>query len=248
MEGENKPHKDELHLGHRQRIKARYAQKGYLSLEEAVIIELLLTYAIPRKDVYSTARRLIEEFGSVEGVLKADPAELKEHAKLSDHTVTLIKLVNDIRTQPGKIPGFRSRKISSVRSAAEYCHSVMSSLPEEKVIELFLDEDSRLTGVAAVSSGSNDSVMLPVETIVKNAVAQRVRRIVVAHNHPSGNSAPSAADLQATEVLKKALFVYGIELLEHFIVSSSECTALMHHQVIPISDGSMFMPWERPEE
>ena len=246
---ENKRSKGQiLHLGHRQRIKARYSEKGYASLDDTDVVELLLTYAIPRKDVYSTARTLVSEFGSVDGVLKASPCELKEKAKLTDHTVTLLKLVNDIRICPSHITPFGKRRLSNVRSAVEYCHGVLHSFPDEAVIELFLDEESILTDIIRVSLGSVDSVVLPIETIVKNASDQRVKRIIVAHNHPSGSSAPSAADMLATEVLEKALARQGIELAEHIIVSSEECTALIHHQTIKITEGDTFMPWERNEE
>ena len=232
-----------LHEGHRKRIKERYREKGIAALDDKDIIELILTYAIPRKDVYTIARGLVHEFGSAEGVLKADPAALRERANLTDHTVTLIKLIDDLRTKPARFVEYRREKLTSVLSAVEYCHKILGDFPEEAVIELFLDDESCVVELNKVSYGEGDSAVLPVDSILENARRMRVKSIVVAHNHPSGSSAPSAADLMATEVLQKALSSHGIDLLEHVIVAKNECTALIHHQTIGMRSGEAFAPW-----
>lgn len=235
------------HLGHRSRLKERYRENGITALDDKDIVELILTYAIPRKDVYSTARELVHEFGSAEAVLEAEPEALREKMRLSEHTILLFKLINDLRTKPGRFVVYKREKLTSVLSAAEYCHRVLGDFPDEAVIELFLDDESSVTELTKVSYGSDVSAVLPVESIVNNAMRMRVKRVLIAHNHPSGNSAPSSADLIATDVLEKALASRGITLVEHMIVSRSECTAILHHQTIPISGGDAFAPWREEE-
>lgn len=231
------------HLGHRSRLKERYLEKGIAALDDKDIVELILTYAIPRKDVYMTARELVHTFGSAEEVISAGPDALREKTRLSEHTILLFKLINDLRTKPGRFVVYKREKLTSVLSAAEYCHRVLGDFPEEAIVELFLDDESCVIELTKVSYGSGACAVLPVESIVENAMRMRVKRVLIAHNHPSGNSAPSTADLTATDVLQKALSARGLMLVEHMIVSKSECTALLHHQTIPISSGEAFAPW-----
>lgn len=225
------------HLGHRQRIKERYHANGFESLDDKDLLELLLTYAIPRRDVYELSRSLVHEFGSFENVLSADAEELRNRTDLTEHTITLFKLVNDIRTKPFRVIEYRPEKLGSVKAAAEYCHRLLGKFEDEIVVELFLDSEYCVTELTRVSTGSSDAAVLPIEAIVENAVRSRVRRVLIAHNHPSGNSMPSTADVYATNSLMSALRSRGIELTEHIIVAKGECTAIMHHQVVPIEDG-----------
>jgi DNA repair protein RadC len=234
-----------LHLGHRQRIKERYTERGFIALDDKDILELVLTYAIPRRDVYTIARDLIHEYGTVDSVLNADPDSLKEKFKLTEHTVILFRLINDIRTKPARFVEYRRAKITSVLSAVTYCHRVLGAFPEESVIELMLDGENVVTELTKVSYGSSDTVVLPVETIVKNAEFLGAKRIIVAHNHPSGSSRPSEADLLATQTLEAELNRRGMELLEHVIVAKDECTAVKHRQTIPMSEAES-MPWKEP--
>ncbi|MBO4384880.1 MAG: hypothetical protein J5854_05625 [Clostridia bacterium] len=234
------------HLGHRQRIKERYNLNGFDSLDDKDLLELLLTYAIPRRDVYGLSRSLVHEFGSFEKVLSADAEELRERTDLTEHTITLLKLVNDIRTKPFRIIEYRPEKLGSLKAAAEYCHRVLSKFEDEIVVELFLDSEYCVTELTRVSTGSSRSAVLPIDGIVENAVRSRIGRVLIAHNHPSGSSAPSSADVYATNSLRSSLRSRGIELVEHIIVAKCECTAIMLHQTIPIGDEPDVTPWRLP--
>ena len=81
----------EEHSGHRQRLRESFLALGAKAMPEHQLLELLLTYAIPRRDVNPLAHRLIERYGSLAAVLKADVAELK-NAGLGEYAVTLIAL------------------------------------------------------------------------------------------------------------------------------------------------------------
>ncbi|MBO4849038.1 MAG: RadC family protein [Clostridia bacterium] len=232
------------HAGHRQRIKERYLEKGFAALDDKDILELLLTYAIPRKDVYAVSRELVHTFGTAENVLAAPPEALREAGGLTDHTVVLLKLVNDIRTQPDRFIEYRREQLNNVLAAVEYCHRILGRFPEEAVIMLFLDKENYVIDVTKVSYGSADSAVLPIYGIVETACRHGIERVIVAHNHPSGSSNPSAADLMATDALRSKLLSHGIELAEHIIVAREECTALLHHQTLSLPGGEVFAPWK----
>lgn len=231
------------HAGHRSRIKKRFLEKGITALDEKALIELILTYSIPRRDVYDISAELVHKYGSADGVLSASVRELVEEDHLSEHTALLFKLINDIRTKPYQPLVFQREKLSSVMRAAEYCHSLLSKYPVEAVVVLCMDEDDYVMDMTKVSHGSDDAAAMPIEEIIMCVRRQKAKRVLLAHNHPSGRSTPSSADVIATEALRGALYSNGIELVEHIVVSRDECTAMLHHQTIPINDGRMIAPW-----
>lgn len=234
----------ELHTGHRLRIKERYLKKGIMALDDKDLVELILTYTIPRKDVYEIARGLVHEFGSAESLLAAEPEELRARGKLTEHTIVLLKLINDVRTKPYRSIVYRRERLTSVLRTAEYCHSLLGGYPDEVVILLYIDSNDYVTDLTKVSYGTADSAVLPVDEIVARTMHQNAKRVVIAHNHPSGSSTPSSADIRDTEALRAALFSHGIELAEHIIVSKTECTAVLHHQTINVSEGRATAPWK----
>ena len=234
----------ELHLGHRKRIRERYLTRGIESLDENDVMELLLTYSIPRRDVYGLARRLIDCYGTVGNVLSAPSSELAERFGLSENTAAHLRLINDIRSKPVIIKGVRREQLSNLLKAAEYCRRVMGDPTEETVLQVFLDTDDYVTDVSKISYGSRDSAELPVSRIVEDACEHGTPRVLIAHNHPSGSSEPSVSDVNATETLERALATHGIQLAEHIIVCRSECTALMHHQTISLTGEPSFAMWK----
>lgn len=230
------------HLGHRQRIKERYLENGIGDLTDKDLLELVLTYAIPRRDVYGAAEKLINEFGSFDGVLSASGDAIKNTVNLSDHTLILLRLIGDIIRREKTGLNYRRDRLTSVLAAVKYCHSALPRKGGEAVYELLIDEEDYVTGIMNVSSGSDDQAPLPVQTILDNAKSNGVSRVIIAHNHPSGKSAPSSADIVATDALSRMLAAHGVTLVEHIVVGSSECTALLHHQTINVA-GGVLTPW-----
>lgn len=231
------------HTGHRKRIKNRYNEYGIRSLDDRALIELILTYAIPRRDVYMLADSLIGEFGSAEEVLYADRKELMSRGKLSEHTVTLIKLFSDVRRLEFRHETPEPVKLTSVLKAVEYCHSLLAGSKEELIIELFINEEAEVVDQLTVSYGSEEAALMPIEQMTAYAKRRGVRRIVAAHNHPSGKSTPSKADLNATERLSNALAEKGMLLAEHIIIAKNEGTAILHHQTISMKKPAEEHPW-----
>ncbi len=240
MSNEKKP----LHYGHRQRIKEKFLRRGIGDLDDTDLLELLLTYAIPRRDVYELSRELLQTFGSMENILKTDVRDLCDAGHVTEHVAILLKLVGDIRYNRAAFMRYTREKLVSLVTAAEYCHKALADLREESVLEVFLSEDSFVNQTTLVTQQKKDEAILPVDSIIANAVKYNSRRVLIAHNHPSGNSSPSAADLFSTDTLSKALAFRGITLMEHIVVAQNECTAVLHHQKIEFVDGEPFAPWK----
>ena len=112
------PESVNFHKEHRKRIKKKFAEKGLSVFEEHEILELILFYAIARKDTNELAHKLIDKFGSLRMVLEADIAELCKVSGIGTDSATLIKF--------GRIPT-RCREEAGKRSKDRGCPSAYTS-------------------------------------------------------------------------------------------------------------------------
>lgn len=232
------------HDGHRQRIRSRFIHNGIGMLDDADILEMILIYSVPRRDVYEKARQLVRMFGSAENVLCATTGELRCAGELSEISITLIKLINEIRGMPFCIGRYRGEKLVNVSDAARFCHKLIGHAPVETVVEIFLDNENRVMDIAKVSDGVHDRTELPIPAIMEQASRRNVSRVIVAHNHPSGSSFPSEADVTANNALIAALHTQKMELVEHVVVAEKECTLIMHSQKILIKTDTGGTHWK----
>jgi hypothetical protein len=90
--------------GHRERLRGRFLAGEETALAEETLLELLLTYAIPRQDVAPLARRLLEKFGNLAAVLAAEPSDLKTIRGIKENTLTLLKLAAHLRSVSASVP------------------------------------------------------------------------------------------------------------------------------------------------
>ena len=217
---------DNGHKGHRERLRQSYLKAGALdSFHEHQILEMLLFYSIPRKDVNPLAHKLIDSFGSLYGVLNAGYNELIKFG-LSENTAVLIKLTSDIyRTAECNM--LKSKTILSTKDAMEFCYGLMSGLHNEKICVICLNLASKLLHYEMISIGDPTKTYFSPRSIVEIAVSHGAAAIVLAHNHPSGNCRPSQADIESTVSLERILKQIGIRLQEHIIVAFPHCHAMM---------------------
>ncbi len=218
-----------VHDGHRKRLKARYTETGITGLRDHEMLELLLTYAIPRRDVNELAHELIERFGSLDGVLSADISQLASVNGVSEHTAILIRLVRDTACK-ATIARCEREPLVSVGAAMEYCYALMAEKRTECPYAIMLDERSRIIRTVCIGDGTHDTAMMSVREVVIAAVDSRASAVVLTHNHPSGSSEPSVTDIATTNNIAIGLNTIGLNLWEHIIVGRDSCTAIMHKQ------------------
>ncbi len=220
-----------LHNGHRQRLKDRFLTDGLRSFNEINKLELLLFYAIPRRDTNPIAHRLLDRFGSLSAVLEAEPALLTEVDGISEHSALLIKLVAALAYD----------YINSARSAAEqirfadldelgkYVASQFIGLNRETVMAFSLDASCRITGRKILFCGCFRDAKVSAADLSRFAIASGAEFVVLAHNHPSGTLVPSNTDLSTTRRLFHALQAIGIHLSEHFIIAGGKYMPTMYN-------------------
>ncbi|MDR0977751.1 MAG: DNA repair protein RadC [Endomicrobium sp.] len=220
------------YLGHRSRLRERFLKTGFKGFADYEILELILTYVIPRKDVKPQAKALIEEFGSLKQVLDADMADLKKTKNLSDYSAGFLVFLKKFCSLYLLLDIKYQKKVDSADAVKDFLISSLSGEKVEKVYVLTLDSGNRIISCKELESGTvNKSVIIP-RKITETALHVKASSIIIAHNHPGGTLAPSQSDIAATISVQKALDTVEVILLDHVIVAGSSYFSFREHNLI----------------
>jgi DNA repair protein RadC len=214
------PTAEEPHyLGHRDRLRDKFAEAGGDALPDYELLELLLFRAIPRRDVKPLAKALIRRFGSLAEVLGAERARLLEVEGIGPGVVTDLKLVEAAgrRLARGAI---RERDVLTSWSAlSEYLRATMAFAPREEFRILFLDKRNHLIADEVQGRGTVDHTPVYPREVARRALELSATAIILAHNHPSGDPKPSAADVSMTREIVSVLAPLNIVVHDHIIMA-----------------------------
>ena len=216
---------DDQLRGHRNRVRERYLNTGLDTFQDYEALELLLFYAIPRKDTKSTAKNLIAHFGSLPAVLDATVEELTE-ADLSPNAAILLKLVPDMNRYYAVKTDGAGQKVHSTSDAGRILCAMFRHEQTESVRLLCLNAGGKVLKLALLNEGDINAVHFSVRKIVETALSAKAVSVILAHNHPGGTLTPSREDLDATNSAKAALSTVGIQLLDHLIISGDSYCSL----------------------
>ena len=214
-----------LHDGHRQRKKQRFLQHGLDSVADHEVLELLLFYAIPRRDTNETAHRLLEHFGTLKGVLTASVEELQKVEGVGESAAAFLHLLQAV--------GYRALReagddtiLNSVDSAGAYFQKLLRGERREVLYQVCLDAKGKVLSHKRLSSGTVSMAPVNVREVVENALYTDASGVLLAHNHPSGIALPSEDDRQITMQIRQALGTMGIELVDHIIVADNDFVSM----------------------
>lgn len=214
---------DNLHEGHRERLRKRFLNDGLENFEDHNILELLLFYSIVRKDTNKEAHTLINEFGSLSNVFDASYEELCQVSGIGERTATLIKLVPELFR---KYETDKLNKVGVILNSAElvaqYTSKYFKGLTEERLYLLCLNSNAELIRFDMISSGNVNSTPLNNRMITEMAFNTKAASIILVHNHPSGITAPSRMDIDATRDIAYAMKLIGLRLSDHIIIGHGD--------------------------
>jgi DNA repair protein RadC len=204
--------------GHRQRLKDRFVNGGPESLPDYELLELVLFSAIPRRDTKPVAKRLLERFGSFAEVINAPPNRLMEVEGVGMAAVTQLKIIRASALRLMRIGIMQKPVLTSWNTVLDYCRAAMGFEDREQFRILFLDKKNRLIADEVQQEGTVDHTPVYIREIVKRALELSACAIVLVHNHPSGDPAPSRADIDMTRQIVEAAKPLGIAIHDHIIV------------------------------
>lgn len=209
--------------GHRERLRKRYMERGFSSLQEYEVLELLLTYVLPRRDTKMLAKKMLQKFGNLDGVLKAEIEELIKIGGIKERTAGFFHLLGDLEKEI-----FRSRleisdamQIRRKDDLISYLRAQIGFEHREKFMVLFLNTANVLVATEELFQGSLDRSAVYPREILEKVLKYQAKSVIFAHNHPSGNTKASLKDIELTREMKEALQMFDVLLLEHIIVSKN---------------------------
>ncbi|MBR5948578.1 MAG: hypothetical protein IKZ82_08055 [Clostridia bacterium] len=219
-----------IHENHRERVRRAYIERGDLSgMHEHQILELILFYAIKRRDVNPLAHRLIDRFGSLRCVLRASIGELCSEG-LSESTAVLLKLIGDVGYALDRRE-IDETVIKNTNDVLDVCYKLLFRERRECVALVCLDAKNRVTKIKVKTDGLNDQVSALPKWIVDAALSNDAPSLILTHNHPSGSLEPSQRDKETTAMLEKLLSPLGITLHDHVIVTQDACYSMKRDHV-----------------
>ncbi len=212
--GGKSPH----HLGHRKRLRERFRNTASDGLHPYELLELLLTYAIPRRDVKAISKALIVRFGSLPGVLDATQMELENSSAIGPTSATLIRLIKALCGAYLASRIERRDLLSSPREVVDFCKVTLSGLAHEAFMVIYLNTKNEAVGHEIVHEGTIDRAVIYPRRLIEAALAHHAAGLILVHNHPSGDPAPSDEDRRLTRTMIEATRAMDIRILDHIIV------------------------------
>lgn len=211
-----------MHEQHRLRLKNRFLREGLDNFEPHNVLELLLFYSIPRKDVNDTAHDLINRFGSISGVFDASYDELMTVPGIKEHSATLIKMIPDIARYYINDKNFDKKATYNLDTIGEFFINKYIGINVETVYLALLDNKLSLIDCVKVHEGSVNSARFDSGLLVKKAFLKNASAVVLAHNHPNGYAIPSSDDKASTRNIELLFESIGVTFLEHIVVGSGK--------------------------
>jgi DNA repair protein RadC len=209
------------YLEHRKRLRERFLKGGFEGFGDYEALELLLTYAIPRKDVKPLAKELIGRFGSFRGVLDAGAEELAAVRGVKERTAAFVLALKECAGLYLREAVLARERISSTGALLDYCSVKMGGLRDEQFRAVFLNSQNEVLCDEVIQEGTVDQSVVYPRKVMERALHHKAAAIIVVHNHPGGNLKPSAEDRRLTAELCGVARGLGIRVHDHLIIGRS---------------------------
>ena len=223
----------EEHAGHRERMRKRFLRFGLDNFDDHNVLELLLFYAVPRRDTNVIAHRLLDALGTLDGVFDASPEALMAVEGVGPGAAALIRLVPEAarryfiaRTAPGQI-------LADSEAAGRYLLPRFLTCRDETMYLVCMDGKLKVLDCREVSRGSATSVSVNARRVTQIALGQNASAVLLAHNHTSGIAIPSDEDVAVTLRLRALLAQVGVTLTDHIVVAGDDFVSMADSGLLP---------------
>lgn len=225
-------------LGHRERLRKKFIKNGLDSFLPHEILEILLTYSIPRKDTKPIAWALLKKFGSLSDVLDAKEEDLLKVDGVGSSSVVLLKLMRGIMRSYSLEKIQERKEISSPESVLDFCRASLQGKQEEAFEVIFLTIRNTVISVERLCQGTLDKAQISPRKILEKAFTYNAAGLIFIHNHPSGEPKPSDEDKHLTETLSRLATPLGIMVLDHIIVGRGKFFSMKANAFITNEEGN----------
>ncbi|MDP0507355.1 MAG: DNA repair protein RadC [Fusobacterium sp. JB019] len=227
--------KNKTYLGHRERLRKRYLSSGYKSLLDYEVLELILTFVIPRKDTKELAKTLIKYFNTLEKVFKADTTVLSQFEGISERIAIYLKLLGDLNLYSfeDKIKKENlNLELKTKNQLINYLKNNIGFDKNEAFKVLFLDSANRIISFETLFTGTIDKSAIYPRKILERVLFHNARSIIFAHNHPSGNTYPSRKDIELTKNMENFFKMVDVNIIDHIIIGKDSYFSFLEEGIL----------------
>lgn len=216
------------HALHRSRMRERFLSAGAENLQDHELLELLLYYAIPRRDTNPVAHELLARFGSLDKLFSASVAELTQVGGIGENAAVLIKTVFEChrRINTACDP---NETFHSFEQIGEYLVKLYTGVETERLMLILFDKKGRIDRSVVISEGTQELAPVKTKKIVASAVSSSAVYAALVHNHPSGTLAASYEDKSVTLEVGELLGSLDIRLIDHYIIADGNYIGVKHN-------------------
>ena len=235
------------YAGHRARLRERLL-KDSTALADYEILELLLGYALLRRDTKPLAKELLSRFGSIRGVLDALPAEMQQVGGVGEGVAALRLLLREMMARYAEAPMRERKVLCTPRDVAQMVIPRLSGSPHEELWTATVDAQNRLLTWERLARGTVGMVPCYPRDILERVLQRKASGFFLVHNHPGGTPKASPEDIEMTRNIQRIATSMGLRLLDHpgrrrrrLLQHTRGRTALNHgfSTVLPFEDTAM---------
>ncbi|WP_259987248.1 RadC family protein [Sulfitobacter sp. S190] len=208
--------------GHRERLRQRFLRGGHAAMPEYEVLELLLFNAVQRIDVKPLAKRLLAEFGDLNGVVAASEHRLLQVDGATPKVFLQLRLAEAFAQRMGQAKVLAREVLSSWDDLIAYCRTSMAHRETEQFRILFLDRKNVVVADEAQAAGTVDHVPVYPREVAKRALELNASALIMVHNHPSGDPTPSQQDIKMTDEVNRACQSIGVTIHDHVIIGKDQ--------------------------
>ena len=201
-------------------MRARLLTAGPDAVADHELLEMVLFLALPRRDTKPIARALLQRFGSFAAAISAPVPDLRTVEGLGDAGSAALKLVQGAAHRLLRPDVLDRPVLSDWSRLTDYLTALLSRERTEQFRILFLDTKNRLLADEAQGSGTVNHTPVYPREVVKRALELHATAIILVHNHPSGDPAPSRDDIAMTRAIEGAAKALSVTVHDHVIIGN----------------------------
>ena len=205
-----------------QRPRERLIRFGPAALSDAELLAVFLRVGVAGKTAVDLGRDMVGHFGSLNGLFGATLHDFSAMNGLGPAKFAQLQAVLELARRALQEQLTDGVFLSAPQAVRQYLQLYFANQTHESFVVLFLDVRNRLISTDEMFRGTLTHTSVYPREVIKSALRHNAASLILAHNHPSGNSEPSAADIRLTDTLRQATALVDVRILDHFIIAGSQ--------------------------
>jgi DNA repair protein RadC len=205
-----------------ERPREKLLIQGVKALSEAELLAILLQVGAAGKTALDLARELLALSGGLKKLPQINPELLYQITGMGKAKYAIVRAALELGRRCLEEEIQIGEKFGSSQAAQRFLAARLREQTREVFACLFLNLQNRLIAFEELFQGSLTQANVYPREVIKRGLAHNAAKIILSHNHPSGNPAPSAADKETTQQLKQALALVDIQVIDHIIIGQQE--------------------------